>query len=89
MKRWGKWLLPTIMAACGAAAMLAGFVYDLAFAGIPYQDPPPELAAGYAFHSQVASTIRWGGLLMTAAGLIGLLVVAAWSVLKDRKQYFR
>lgn len=81
MARWIKWLIPIAIMACGVVALFAGFAYDLGFAGIPYQDPPPELAARYAFHSRIASVIRWGGLLMVAIGVIGLFAVTVWTLL--------
>lgn len=28
--------------------------YDIVFAGIPYQDPTPDLQARYAFHRSIA-----------------------------------
>lgn len=58
----------------GVFLMLAGFLYDVVFAGIPYQDPAPELAARYRFHSVIASAIRWAGLaLFLLGGLRGIL----------------
>lgn len=46
----------------GLAIIAAGFLYDVEFAGIPYQDPTPELTAKYNFHSSVASWIMRAGL---------------------------
>ena len=55
--------------------MLAGsFVYDILFAGIPYQDPPPKLAAKYNYHASIAALIArvsWGVIVI---GLVLLLV---------------
>lgn len=48
--------------ATGLCLLLGGFVYDIVFAGIPYPDPTPEMSASYAFHSHIASLIRWVGL---------------------------
>ena len=65
---------PWVVVVIGVAVLFVGFVYDAVFAGIPYQDPTPELAAAYAFHSDVASAIRWVGvalvLLGSALGLV-------------------
>ncbi|HSL95738.1 MAG TPA: hypothetical protein VLA35_07470, partial [Thermoleophilia bacterium] len=47
-----------------------GFVYDVAFAGIPYQDPTPEMAADFFRHARVASLIRWVGLGLLLSGAI-------------------
>ncbi len=54
--------------ATGLGIFFGGFVYDVAFAGIPYQDPTPAMAADYAHHARVASLIRWAGLLVALAG---------------------
>ncbi len=84
MARWIKWLIPVAVMACGVAVLFAGLVYNLVFAGIPYQDPPPELAARYAFHSRVASAIEWGGLLTAAIGFVGLFTVIVWTLLRGQ-----
>lgn len=60
--------LPILLVATGLAILVAGFVYDVAFAGIPYQDPTPAMAADYALHARVASLIRWAGLVVALAG---------------------
>jgi len=62
--------------------IFAGFVYDVWFAGIPYPDPTPALAARYAFHSQVASIIRWSGLVTWLIG--GMMLVIRWFEKKGR-----
>ena len=51
--------------------VMSGFVYDVVFAGIPYQDPTPELQARYDFHSAVAES------LYTTGGTIFLLGIVA------------
>jgi hypothetical protein len=58
----------------GAAILIAGFIYDALFAGIPYQDPTPALQARYDFHSHVASLIRWSGLGLSLIGLVFLTI---------------
>ena len=56
----------------GFLLFVAGFVYDVMFAGIPYQDPPPELQAQWEFHSTVAFwTMSAGGVIM-AVGLLAI-----------------
>lgn len=59
-----------VIAFAGLGVVLAGFVYDLAFAGIPYQDPTELMAARYALHSAVADRIIGGGALLFVAGLV-------------------
>jgi hypothetical protein len=51
----------------GPAIVVAGFFYDVIFAGIPYQDPTPELQSRYFLHSTIASHVRWCGVLWMAA----------------------
>ena len=65
-----KQMWPYMLLAAGPVLLVAGFVYDVLFAGIPYQDPTPELAASYARHSAIATVIYWCGVLTLLAGLI-------------------
>lgn len=62
---------PLLLIAAGFLLLLGGFVYDVLFAGIPYQDPPPALAADYARQARVAAAIRGCG--------VGVVVVGALS----------
>lgn len=56
----------------GLLIVLAGFTYDVIFAGIPYQDPTPELQARYDFHSSIAGLIyKTGGIVL----LVGIVVI--------------
>ena len=65
----------------GILIVMSGFVYDVLFAGIPYQDPTPELQARYEFHSCVAGWFyKAGGILFMG----GLLVIPI--ILKRTKQ---
>jgi hypothetical protein len=86
MKRW--WPLGVIAASLvlGSLVCAAGWMYDVVFAGIPYQDPTPELAARYTLNAQIASLIRWVGAGICASGglLGGALLV--WTVLKKMRQ---
>jgi len=56
----------------GILIVITGFVYDVIFAGIPYQDPTPELQARYDFHSAVASWILMSGGILFLVGLIAI-----------------
>ena len=56
----------------GILIVVTGFIYDVLFAGIPYQDPTPALQAKYDFHSSVAGMFyKTGGIVF----LIGLLAI--------------
>jgi hypothetical protein len=69
-----KLRLTIILFFLGLAIILAGFVYDVLFAGIPYPDPTPALTASYNFHALIASIIRWSGLSISAIGAVGMLI---------------
>ncbi len=53
----------------GLALLGAGYAYDTAFAGLPYPDPTPELAARYARHAEIAAWLGRSGLAVLVAGL--------------------
>jgi hypothetical protein len=69
-----KRFLPLILILLGITLIFLGFVYDVLFAGIPYQDPTPALTTRYDFHSRIASIIRWSGVgICVIGGLVGLI----------------
>lgn len=85
MARLLRWVVPAAMIVLGAAIMITGFFYDVLFAGIPFQDPTPELQASYRYHAAVASVIEVTGAMVALAGIVaGVLVVARAAVGKRR-----
>lgn len=70
-----------IVFATGFALLIVGVAYDVLFAGIPYQDPTPELAASYDRHARIATVLcRAGG------GTLGTAVVATIVIfIKNRR----
>ena len=62
---------PLVLVAVGPLLILGGFVYDVVFAGIPYQDPTPEMSARYALHSGVASAFYLAGAAALVVGIAG------------------
>ena len=62
----------------GIMIIFVGFVYDVLFAGIPFQDPTPAMLATYNFHATIASTIRWVGTGISLLGLI--IIVLRWGL---------
>jgi hypothetical protein len=70
----GRRFRPIILIAAGLLLLVAGFIYDFEFAGIPYQDPTPELSARYARHASIASAIRWSGAGIFMLGWLASLV---------------
>lgn len=84
MPRWLRWAVPAVPMTLGLAVVFAGFVYDVLFAGIPYQDPTPELQARYRHHAGVASAVRLTGSAILAAGLVVAAAVGVWSLARRR-----
>ncbi len=56
----------------GLGLLIVGFLYDLVFAGIPYQDPTPELQVAWEYHKGVADVIYSVGGLVLLVGLIAM-----------------
>ncbi|MEP1444408.1 MAG: hypothetical protein ABJK39_15485 [Hyphomicrobiales bacterium] len=56
--------------AAGAILVVSGFAYDLLFAGLPYQDPSPEIQASWIFHKGVAESIMVAGVTVLGIGCI-------------------
>ncbi|HOA72954.1 MAG TPA: hypothetical protein PL151_01270 [Phycisphaerae bacterium] len=72
-----RWRTCLALLAVGLAILIGGFVYDVLFAGIPYQDPTPELAARYARHARIARSIEAAGLAIWALGVVN--AVLSWT----------
>ena len=61
--------------AVGICLMLGGLIWGGLFAGVPYQDPTPEMQATWDMHVMVAE-----GLLATGAAMLvlgGIVALAA------------
>jgi len=54
----------------GALLLVIGFVYDIVFAGIPFQDAPPGLVNKYELNTEIAQWIMLTGLLLLVAGFL-------------------
>lgn len=54
----------------GFLLIVAGFSYDVAFAGLPYQDPTPEMTLRFNHHKAVAHRIMYAGGLVFVVGII-------------------
>lgn len=61
---------PLLLGIGGALIGLGGFAYAVTYAGIPHQDPTPELHPSYALHSRIAFTIIGFGVLVFLAGWV-------------------
>ena len=51
-----------------------GFVYNVLFAGIPYQDPSPQLLEKYNQNAFVSDLIIKFGLFVTLAGIVFIII---------------
>jgi hypothetical protein len=70
------------LAFLGVSFVLVGFLYDVLFAGIPYQDPTPELQSHWEFHKFVADVFyKTGGFVF----LLGLLAAPMIWKMTSRK----
>jgi hypothetical protein len=80
---WSAKRFPFVVLAVGLLVVASGFAYDVAFAGIPFQDPPPELQRRYDRDARVAARIESFGGYITLTG--GIAIVAAWIVRRPRR----
>lgn len=72
-----------LFAIVGLGFALLGFIYDLSLAGLPYQDPTPEMQARWVFHGNVAGWITTlGAVILVGAFVLGVL---SWAQ-KERKE---
>jgi hypothetical protein len=56
----------------GLLILIAGFLYFVTFAGLPYPDPTPELKAEWKYHENLSWIIlKIGGFVL----FVGLLVI--------------
>ena len=54
----------------GLLILISGLAYDITWAGIPYQDPTPDLQARYDFHRSVAGWFYISGGVVVLGGLM-------------------
>ena len=54
----------------GFVMMIVALFYGVVFAGIPYQDPTPELQASYAYHSVFSGYTFYFGLSAMILGFV-------------------
>lgn len=61
----------------GFLLLITGFAYDVVFAGIPFQDPTPEIQERFNHHKSIAGIIMLSGvasLLISAISFTGHLL---------------
>ncbi len=66
----------------GLLLMLLGFIYDVIFAGIPYQDAPPHLVDKYNQNRNIADATRAAGFTIFVVALLVKLIQYLISLLK-------
>ena len=71
-----KKALPHLPVVFGLALLGSGLLYDTMFAGIPYQDPTPEMLARYERESAVSSTTMMTGVWVFVFGMV--VYVCRW-----------
>ncbi len=65
-----KFPRPRTIAAAGMLLFIGGLIYSIVFAGIPYQDPTPQMYATWKFHQQIGDSLMLAGLVLLAGGLL-------------------
>lgn len=53
----------------GLSLIIAGFIYALFFAGIPFQDPTPAQSRNYDFHHKISNIVVSLGLFLFISSL--------------------
>lgn len=62
--------LSTFCILSGVALVISGFAYDLSFAGLPYQDPTPEMQKIWLLHKRIADVIIITGTAFFVLGFV-------------------
>lgn len=73
-------LLPMIL---GVAFCLIGWFFVFIKAGLPYQDPTPEMTSHYNWYSTTGSALMQFGLFLIVAGL---LISIIYKIKNQKKQ---
>jgi hypothetical protein len=76
---------PFVLIMFGIMTIILGLMYDVLFAGIPYQDPTPAMIANYNFHSQIASIIRWVGAGICLLGGAAVIIRSMMNKRQDQR----
>ena len=66
----------------GVIILLIAAYYSIVKAGIPYQDPPPELQIQYAVNTGIGDELFKAGLIVVALGILGRMI----SRILDKRQ---
>lgn len=58
----------------GLLFIVIGFLYDVYFVNVPFQDPPPELLKKYVFHKNVSDIIFYFGVILLVISIIARII---------------
>ena len=58
----------------GLILIIGGFIYDIAFIGIPYQDPTPEIIAERTKQHIIKDIVLYLGVSLSLVGVIAVLM---------------
>lgn len=70
----------------GGGLLVAGLLYDVQYAGIPYQDPTPQQQAQYDLHSSIASSLMGAGGILVLAGALWLIYRLTSGIVQRRRR---
>lgn len=59
----------------GITVIIVGFYYSVIKAGIPYQDPPPELLEKYMFYMSIGENLMSIGFSISIVSIILLIIL--------------
>ena len=65
-----------VLMVVGVVLFVGGWVYDILFAGIPYQDATSEQQASWDLHKTIASYIRFGAIGAWGLSILAFAVVS-------------
>ena len=69
----------------GVGLIIGGLLYDLHYAGIPYQDPTPQQQAQYNLQSSIASRLMGAGAVLMLAGALWLIYRLTSGIVQRRR----
>jgi hypothetical protein len=79
-----KKMLGLFIVIFGAVLIVLGFIFEGILAGIPYQDPPPEILHKYMVYVNIGQTFYKLGFPLLLAGL---LIILVQKIIKFIKQH--
>lgn len=69
----------------GIVAFIVGFYYSAIKAGIPYQDPTPEMAEKYTLYMNIGDNLMLLGFIAIVIGIIFFVVLKIMNKSISRK----